>query len=410
MNQYADIRLPPQNLDAERGVIGSVLLMPEAIDEISSLIGPDDFYSDPHRKLYQSIGTLYRRGVRGIDAVTVCEELCQRGELTEVGGPAYIGEILDNVPHAAHVRYYARLVREKSRLRNVIYLCQETLQQAYVSSDSDELIADLDSRTMRLRHDGTGGDLSTLKDAIDDLEAYEHNPGAVGKTGLTELDRLLSGGFREAQSIVLAARPGAGKSALGCQFIRTAAERDEPALIISLEMLKREIAGRYAQTIDRETLRGLPVYLDDSTVSASKISGRIRYAHRRYGIRIVLVDYLQLIEPEDKKSHRERQVAEVSRAMKLLARELRIPIVICCQLNRQSANEKRKPRLSDMRESGAIEQDADVVLMLHETEEGDSEILVGKNRGGACGLVKVIFDKPTFTFRGVDENHWTGKL
>lgn len=407
MSHNNDIRLPPQNLDAERGVLGSLMLMSSAIDEIASIITPNDFYSDAHGKAYAAIGDMHRRGCRAIDPVTLSEELIRRGEFEDIGGAGYIAQIVEAVPHAAHVRYYAGIVREKSRMRSVIHLCTETLRRAYDATEADELIADLDARTKRLRDSGSTGELHSMAEAVDELEAYESNPGAVGGTGLSELDRILDGGFREAQSIIVAGRPGHGKSVLVCQFARTCAERGEPALILSLEMLKREIAGRFSRTIDRNRLRQLPMYFDDSAVVANKICSRIRYAHRRYGITIAVLDYLQLVEPDDRKSQRERQVAEVSRSMKLLARELRIPIVIACQLNRQSVNEKRKPRLSDLRESGSVEQDADIVLMLNEDEDGASEIIVAKNRGGPSGIVRVTFDRPKFLFHC---DQWTGKL
>jgi len=407
MSGHTDIRLPPQNLDAERGVLGSLMLMASAIEEIGTLISADDFYADAHGKLYAVIGDMYRGGCHGIDAVTLSEELVRRGEFENIGGAGYIAQIVEAVPHAAHVRYYARIVLAKSRMRNLIYLCSTTLQRAYDETDADELIADLDSRTMRLRDSGSTGELHSMNDAVDELEAYENNPGAVGRTELHELDRILDGGFREAQSIIVAGRPGHGKSVLVCQFAKTFAERGEPALILSLEMLKREIAGRFAKTVDKNSLRRLPIHFDESAVVAYKICSRIRYAHRRHGIKIAVLDYLQLVEPDDKKSQRERQVAECSRALKLLARELRIPIVIACQLNRQSANEKRKPRLSDLRESGSIEQDADIVLMLHEDEDGASELILAKHRGGPCGILKARFDRPRFMF---DCGPWTGDL
>ena len=248
-----------------------------------------------------------------------------------------------------------------------------------------------------------------MADAVDELEAWERDPGAVGKTGLFALDRMLSGGgLREAQSIIVAGRPGHGKSVLVCQIARAFAQRGEPALILSLEMLKREIADRFSRTMDRRKLSSLPIHFEDTAVQANKICSRIRYAHRRHGIKIAVLDYLQLVEPEDRKSQRERQVAEVSRAIKLLARELRIPILVACQLNRQSANEKRKPRLSDLRESGAIEQDADIVLMLHEDDDGESELHLAKQRGGLCGPIPVSFDKPNYRFECREV--WTGNL
>ena len=404
------LRLPPQNLDAESSVLGSLLLMPAAIDDIGTIVSAGDFYSDANRILYETILDMHRAGCRAIDPVTVAEQIASRGRLQDIGGVTYISQILDAVPHAAHARYYAKIVAEKSRLRQVIELCNKTMQRAYDASTNDEvdeLISTMDAGTMRLRDSRATFDLHSLSDAVNELESYENNPGAVGKTGLSALDRMLGGGLREAQSIVVAGRPGHGKSVLVCQVARTFAERGEPALILSLEMLKREIAGRFAATTERSKLRTLPVLFDDSAVQSNKICSRIRYAYRRHGIKIAVLDYLQLVQPDDRKAQRERQVAEVSRSMKLLARELKIPIVTACQLNRQSANEKRKPRLSDLRESGSIEQDADIVLMLHETDDGDHEIIVAKQRGGQCGLVPVDFDKPKYRFT---DKVWVGDL
>jgi len=330
VNDYNDIRLPPQNLDAERGVLGSLMLMPSATDEIACIIKADDFYSDAHRMIYAAIGDMHRNGCRAIDAVTLSEELIRRGQFTDVGGTVYIAEIIEAVPHAAHVRYYAKIVTDKSRMRSLIYLCNDTLQRAYDATDTDELIKDMDQRTLHLRDAGSTSELHSMADAVDELEAYECNPASVGRTGLNGLDRMLDGGFREAQSVIVAGRPGDGKSTLACQFAQVFAERGDPALVISLEMTKHEIAGRFAGTIDRKQLRGLPFYFEDTAVQANKICSRIRYASRRHGIKIAVLDYLQLVEPDDKKSQRERQVAEVSRCMKLLAKELRIPIVIAC--------------------------------------------------------------------------------
>ncbi len=404
----SDLRLPPQNLDAEQGVIGSILLMNQAIDDLAAIITADDFYLDANRILYAVICDMYRGGCRAVDAVTLSEELIRRNQFEAVGGALYVAQVLEAVPNAAHCRYYANIVREKARLRAVIYLCNATLQKAYETSDTDELIAELDSRTMRLRDAGSTAEVQTLADAVDELEQYERNPAQGGKTGLVDLDaKLTNGGFCEAQSIVVAGRPGHGKSVLVAQFAHEFAARGESVLVVSLEMLKREIAGRYDQTVGREKLRKLPVYFDDSTVNATKIASRIRYHHRRFGIRLAVVDYLQLIEPDDKRAQRERQVADISRSMKLLAKELRIPIVLACQLNRQSANEKRKPRLSDLRESGTLEHDADIVLLLHEDEDGDSSIIVAKQRGGPTGDVPVVFQKnfSVFASKCVSDGH-----
>ena len=402
MTAKHSVRMLPQNVDAERGVIGSIILMPSAIDDISGMIAADDFYHAKHAILYQTIVEMWRGGMQAIDPVTLAEHLEQSGKLSDVGGVSSLWEALESVPHPAHCRYYAKIVREKSQLREVISLCAETMDKAYSITEGAEaelLLADLDARAVRLRESGSCDDIQTIDKALDDLEQFEARPEATGKTGLAELDRMLSGGLREAQSVIVAGRPGHGKSVLVCQIAKAYAMRNEPALIMSLEMMNREIAGRLARTEDRGKLRRLPLLLEDAVLNASKICSRVRFAKRKHGIKLAVLDYLQLVEPDDKKSNRERQVAEISRSMKLLAKELRIPILVACQLNRQSQNEKRKPRLSDLRESGSIEQDADVVLMLHENEEGDAEISIAKQRGGQCGTIGVEFDKPRFVFR-----------
>lgn len=397
------LRLPPQNLDAERGVLGSVMLMNEAIDEVDLQAG--EFYDVRHQEVYTAIRKLWRDGIRGIDAITLGSELLRTGRFEAAGGTSYLAELLDSVPHAAHVRYYAKIVRKKARSRAGIYLCTESLQQFYDSDDADEVFANLMTNVVRLEETSGSGDVSTMADALRELKEYENNPAAVGKTGLADLDEILKGGIREAQSVVIAGRPGQGKSVLACQIARVFSVRGEAALIVSLEMLKREIAERYLCMMKANDLTNIPLYFEDVAVSAQRIASRIRYTHRRYGIRIAVLDYLQLVESDDRNVQRERQVAGVSRTMKLLARELKIPIVIACQLNRTSVKENRKPRLSDLRESGAIEQDADIVLMLHEDESDDdrtkSSIIVARHRGGKCGSVDVVFDRPKFVFRNL---------
>ena len=236
-----------------------------------------------------------------------------------------------------------------------------------------------------------------MSEAVDELERRENNPTLIRKTNLIDLDRQISGGLADGQLMIIGDRPGSGKSVLGVQIAATFALRDEPALIASLEMMRGEIAGRLAESVNREELRHLPISIVDRTFGLNRIAAHIRLAAHRDGIRLCVVDYLQLIEPDDRSANHERQVAETSRTLKRLAMETQVPIIACCQLNRASEREDRKPRLADLRESGSIEQDADIVGLLHRTTE-NSELIVAKNRSGAPGVVQLTFRPECFRF------------
>jgi len=398
-----DLRVPPQSIDSERALIGSLLLAPHFLDEVHVTV--DDFYHDAHQLIYGTICQMWDRGVRGLDAVTIAAELVRKNEFDRAGGAAYLGEILDAVPHAAHVAYYAQHVIEASRKRKVIYACVAAMQGAYGGHlKSDEIVAELDRAVLQLQ-DLTGGkDIGTISEAISELEHDEQNPGSVYPTGLAELDRRLAkGGFSGNQLIVVAGRPGGGKSALAGQIARYSAQVGTPSLVVSLEMRKQEIAERFATTVDRQSLKGLPIYFAESAYSIDRIRQVVRLSVRKHGVRMIVVDYLQLVQVHDLRKSRDLQIAEVSRGLKLLANELNMPIIVGCQLNRSSERENRKPRLIDLRESGAIEQDADIVLLLHSDEDAaQSEIIMAKQRGGRTANIPVVFDKMRTIFRDKD--------
>lgn len=401
------LRLPPQNLDSERGVLGSIMFMNEAIDEVGAILNKDDFYSDAHQKIYSSMIGMYERGIRGIDAITLCEDLVRKGLYEDVGGAAYIAQIIECVPHAAHVLYYAGIVLEASRKRKVIYGCTDAMRHAFDGyMPSDEIVGILDSLVLRLQG-LTGKDISTIDEAVTAFEKEEQNPSAAYPTGVSGIDRMLKrGGLRETHLIVVAARPSGGKSALAGQFSRYSAQRGVPSLIVSLEMAKEEMAERYIEVVDRKALRGLPIYFAESAFSIDRIRQVIRLSVRKHKIKFVFVDYLQLVDATDQRKSRDQQIAEVSRGLKLLAKQLSIPIVVGCQLNRGSEKENRKPQLRDLRESGAIEQDADVVMLIHHEEDSPaSEIIIAKQRGGSTGIVPVVFNrnKTVFTDRDPSE-------
>ncbi len=392
------LRVPPQNLDAERCVIGSLLFRNDTIDEID--LKPAEHYAPAHQTMHAAIREMWHSGCRAIDAVTLAEELSRRDKLEDVGGVAYIGEVCDAVPHAAHVRYYSNIVRKKAEQRSLIYACTEAMKDAYDDA-SDDVLAELEAKLLNIRESTSSGEIVTMADAVDALEELERNPAAVRSTGLADVDRYIRGGLRGNQFIIIGGRPGSGKSILQGQIAKSFAERGEPSLIISLEMDRAEIAERYDKSVDRRTLRGLPIYLVDSVCEVDRIAGLIRLAKRKHGIQLAALDYLQLAESSDTKASRERQVAEVSRMCKRLAMELKIPVIAACQLNRASDKENRPPRLSDLRESGSIEQDADIVLLLHRDEDDNAKLIIGKQRNGSTGIVPLAFRPAVFRF----ENH-----
>jgi replicative DNA helicase len=392
-----DIRLPPQDLDAERCVLGSLLFLNAAIDQID--LKADEFYSGHHSTAYEAVRGLWSNGCRGIDVVTLANELSKRGELDQVGGMTFLAELLEAVPHAAHAAYYADIVRTKARQRQLITACTETITRAY-DDDSADLLAAHETKLLNIRDTASGGELVTMNEAVDALEALERNPAAVHSTGLADLDRQIRGGLRDSQFVIVGGRPGSGKSVLAAQIATAFAQRGEPSLIVSLEMDRGELAERCVKSIDRQKLRSLPIFIEDTASQADAIAATIRLAARKHGIRLAVLDYLQLAESSDRKANRERQVAAVSRMCKRLAMELKIPILAACQLNRESTKEQRPPRLSDLRESGSIEQDADIVILLH-LDEFNAKAIVAKHRNGSTGIVPLTFRPERFRF----ENH-----
>ena len=392
------INVPPHDIEAERGVLGLMLLLNQAIDLVDLL--PADFYDRKHEVIFLALVELWQGGHNAIDALTLASELDRRGQLTEAGGPTYLIDIVESVPHAQHARYYADIVQRKEKLRRIIDAGREIVTAGFATdADPDAILAGVDRRCLAIRESTTTDDVATMNDAVDALEERENTPLSVHATGLVDLDRLLSGGgVPDSGLIVFGGRTGTGKSVLQAQVAAAFAKRDEPAIIISLEMGRAEIAERLAKTIRRDTLRRLPIQIVDAASNLNPIVSLIRLAHRRDGIQLACIDYLQLFETGDRSSNRERQVAEISRALKRLAMELNIPVIAASQLNRGAEHDKRKPRLSDLRESGAIEQHADIVVLLHRADDG-SQLIVAKQRNGATGIVSVTFRPEQFRFK-----------
>lgn len=392
------LRLPPQNLDAERGVIGSILLMPSAIDEIAGIVSASDFYGFAHQILFTAISGMHRAGSVAIDPVTLADDLQKSGKLEDVGGVGALFQVLDSVPHAAHVRYYANIVREKSKARGLIYKCTEALNAAYESSDPLELIDD-HARAIDALRESENDEVATAADAVESLAEHRANPKQVHRTGISKIDQKLNGGFRDGDLIAVGGRPGTGKTVLLSQLCQGVISAGEAALIVSLEMTKEELIDRMSTSIPLDTIAAMPLLFIDSVFEFERIAALIRSTARQRKLGIVAVDYIQLCEITlGRNDTREREIATMSRRFKKLAKSLKVPIVIGSQLNRESTK-RGKPTLADMRESGAIEQDASVVILLSKSEDDEETLIdIAKHRGGPTGEIRMNLNGPKFRF------------
>lgn len=394
--------------DIEQAIIGAMVLSSEAIALVVGELKETDFRSSELRAMFRAIIAMAERQTP-IDAITLGEKLIRQGAFETAGGASGIAAILEAVPHAAHCRFYVDQLRELNQRDRLKALSERMRIRAEDPSiDPCETIDAIQSELQAM----IGGDSATsnIITAAEALAAYDarvNDTRTVLPTGLDELDRLLNGGFRGGQLIVTGGRPGLGKSALMEQVVLHTANHFRPALMVSLEMTSGELAERALKTIPRQRFGELPMFFSECT-SFAKLQSVLRLAKRRLQIELAAVDYLQLIEsPTSKNDLRERQVAAMSRNLKQLAMELQIPILLGSQLNRE-AEKRDRPILADLRESGAIEQDADIVILIGGDDRTDErELIVAKHRGGKCDIVKAEFDRPRFTF---STEPWTGKL
>lgn len=429
-------KLPPQDLDAEKSVLGCLLLSSEAYDEVIQRLRGECFYSDAHRRIFECIHAMYETGVRAVDVVTLANALRQKGDFAEIGGAAYLNEIMGTVPHAAHADYYAKIVREKWLQRTLISACEETLREAYhETTELDRLMETAEKRIFAILEQQENIDRITLDEILDAtfqriFERMDQEDTVTGlHTGSFGLDEY-TGGFQPTELIVLAARPSMGKTALVCNFAMAAAKLGKGVLMFSLEQSKMELAERllcihakisghklrkgdldeFEQSTLMESsnqMRSYPIYIDDTAGrTMSQIAAIARRIKRRGTLDIVIIDYLQLIESEDRNIPREQQISSITRRLKFLAKDLEIPVVALAQLNRGvEQREDKRPRLSDLRESGAIEQDADIVMFLHRPEAydpedrpGEADLIVAKNRHGPIGTVDLVWRRELLTF------------
>jgi replicative DNA helicase len=429
-------KVPPQDLEAEKSVLGSILFSSQAFDEVIQLLQAACFYGDAHRRIFQCIHQMYERGVRAIDIVTLAHELKKQGDLEEIGGAAYLNEVMTAVPHAAHAEYYARIVREKWMQRSLIEACTESLREAYHGTDEvDEILARAEKRVFSIVEQQENSTKISIDEILDDtfqriFERMDQEGSVSGlHTGFHGLDEYTSG-FQPTELIILAARPSMGKTALVCNFAMAVAKAGKGALLFSLEQSKIELAERLLcihakisghklrkgelDEYDQSTLmeaanemRTFPLFIDDQPGrTMSQIAAIARRLKRRAQLDIVIIDYLQLIESEDRNLPREQQISSITRRLKFMSKELNIPVIALAQLNRGvEQREDKRPKLSDLRESGAIEQDADIVMFLHRPEAydpedrpGEADLIVAKNRHGPIGTVELVWLREMLRF------------
>ncbi len=429
-------RQPPFSLEAEAGVLGSIMLNPDVCDDVALLLRPQDFYDDANRKLFEHMLGMHDAGQK-LDPTLLSERLKQAGDYERIGGAAYLAKTFQSVPNYAHAVYYAQIVREKSTYRALIDASTEVLRDAYEeATDATQLLSQAEQKIFGILDSRGTSAVATIREilheAMDRIDARmqgEHTLGGVD-SGFAELDSL-TGGLHNSELIVLAARPSMGKTALAMNVAEhVAMQLLVPTLFVSLEMSSIELADRLlcsAARVNGHRLRNgtisnddrarliekasqisrTPLFVDDSpSRTVTEIAAAARRIRRREGqLGLIVVDYLQLIEPDNAKDPRQEQVARIARRLKGLARELQVPVLCLAQLNRQAEDSKdHRPRLSHLRESGAIEQDADVVMFVHREEyyrrgeeqeqfAGQADILVAKQRNGPVGDVELIWRK-----------------
>jgi replicative DNA helicase len=432
-------RLPPQNLEAEQCVLGSVLLQPGALVKILELVEPEDFYRDAHRIIYRAMIALFEKN-EPQDLITVTNILKDRDQLESVGGPSYISNLGDIVPVAANIIYYAQIIRSKSILRRLIQTCTDIASRCYEEQgDIDTLVDDAEQNIFEISRTKSNQDFQPLSKIMP--ETFERIERLAEKkelitgvpTGFDDLDKLTAG-FQPSDLIILAGRPSMGKTALAMNIVQNASIFNKvPVAVFSLEMSKEQLGLRLLCSVSRVDSQDLrtgfirdpdwpklaratgilseaPILIDDTpAISVLEMRAKSRRLKTEYNIGMVVVDYLQLMRGRANTERREQEISEISRSLKAMAKELDLPVVALSQLNRSlESRPNKRPQLSDLRESGAIEQDADVICFLYRDEiynksednpkRGIAEVIVGKQRNGPIGTIELTFINKYTTF------------
>jgi len=430
-------RLPPQAIEAEMCLIGSMMLDKEVVGQVVQIVDREAFYQADHQILFDILVKLYEQN-RSIDAIIVREELAKRQLLEEVGGTPYLAQILSAVPSSAHAAHYAGIVREKSLLRQLISASNDILRDAYAPHEQADLVLDkAEKRIFDIAQKKVGGAMTPLEDVLVEVFETIESRGQRGiETGFFELDDMMNG-LQNGEMIIVAARPSMGKTAFAMNVIEhISADSRLPTAVFSLEMSKQQLAQRMLCSrgqIDAHKLRkGMlqaheyqhlanvvgelakaPVWVDDSPgLTVLDLRAKARRLKLQHDIKCIMIDYMQLMDNPGPES-RQQQISEISRGVKAVARELNIPVICLSQLNRQSeGRDGHRPRMSDLRESGSIEQDADVIMLLHREDyyrmsepdfqpDNIAEVIIAKQRNGPTGTVKLTFINKTTRFENL---------
>ena len=439
----------PHNTEAERSILGAVLLDNHALNAAVERLRPEDFFLPQHRHIFERMVQLGEKQ-QAIDTITLMEDLSRTGELEAAGGVAYLSQLADGLPRVANVDHYARIVKEKAILRSLIYSTAVIQEQALAAGDDADVILDrAESSIFQLAEDRVKAGLVGVKDLVKDgferLEKiFSEGRRITGlATGYSGLDNETAG-LQPSELVIVAARPSMGKTALALNIAENVALRQrQPVAVFSLEMSKESLLLRLLAsqarvdahkfrtghmnrddwgrvTASLKELGDAPIWIDDSASSTVlEMGAKARRLKRDRGLSLVIVDYLQLVAPTAirRNANRQEEVSGISRALKALAKELRVPVVVLSQLTRAPEREERKPQLSDLRESGAIEQDADVVLFINrpnfyktdipEEERARAELIIAKQRNGPTGTLNFVFLSRHTRFEEAAPDAWS---
>jgi replicative DNA helicase len=438
-----DFRVPPQNIEAEQSVLGGILIDSESINKVIDIVSPEDFYRESHRKIYELMIELYEKS-EAIDIITLSSLAKDRGLLEEVGGVTYLSSLVDMMPSAANIIQYAKIVREKAILRELINVANEIIEKSHeVDLDVEDYVDDAEKMIFQVSEKKFKPSFYHIKDVVKEnvktiWKLYEQKQAVTGiPTGFIELDRLTSG-LQPCDLIVVAGRPSMGKTAFCmniAQYVSMLKDSPVPVGIFSMEMSKEQLVTRMLSSeaeVDHTRLRTgtfssselqrifqaagrlseAKIFIDDSpSMSILELRARARRLSREHGVGLLIIDYLQLIKGRSNAERREQEISEISRFLKALAKELKIPVIAISQLNRMvEQREDKRPRLADLRESGAIEQDADLILFIYrdevyhkdkESNKGVAEIIIGKQRNGPTDTVRLAFIDKYATFKNL---------
>ena len=435
-------KVPPQNLEAEQSVLGGLLLDNFALNTVLELLETSDFYSEAHRKIFSSIVELSNRN-EPCDLITLSNILKDQKRIEQVGGTAYLASLVDNVPSAVNIAYYAKIIKEKSILRRLIGTATEILNKSYdAGMDIDSVLDEAEHAIFEISENKIRPSFYPIRDIIKDSfktieRLYAKKELVTGvATGFDKIDDITSG-LQKSDLIIIAGRPSMGKTAFALNIAQYAAlEMGVPVAIFSLEMAKEQLATRMLAAearVDSQRLRKgflgetdwpklttaagrlseAPIYIDDTpAITAIEMKAKSRRLKAENGLGLIILDYLQLMRGNSSRDSREQEISEISRSLKALAKELSVPVIALSQLNRKVEDRtSRRPQMADLRESGAIEQDADLIAFIYRDEvynrsddnpeKGIAEIIIGKQRNGPTGTVKLAFQEKYTRFENL---------